>query len=77
MPESEAKGFGYIRAVHPNDRKKIERERDEIINHPVCYHGEVKFFNLITKETTIVMCRTGLIYYKKDLIGTIGRLHIQ
>lgn len=76
MPENEAKGFGYMRAVHPSERGRAERERDEIINHPVSYHGEVKILNLITKETITTICKTELIYHKKELIGTIGRLYV-
>ena len=56
--------------------KQAERERDEIINHPVSYHGEVKILNLITKETITTICKTELIYHKKELIGTIGRLYV-
>lgn len=77
MPENEAKGFGYIRAVHPDERKRVERERDDIIKHPVSFHDEIPFLNLITKKTIVTICKTELICHKKELVGTIGKLYIQ
>lgn len=77
MPENEAKGFGYIRAVHPDERRRVEVERDDIIKHPVSFHGEIPFLNLVTKKTIVTICKTELIYHKKELVGTIGKLYIQ
>lgn len=76
MEANEAKGFGYSRAIHPDDKERMAKERDDIINHPAPFFGRVKFKHMETGETIVVICRTELIYNGTELIETLGRLYI-
>ena len=76
MEAKDAANFGYIRAIYPNDRASMAVEREDIINHPVPFYGQVRFKNVVTGAIIITMCRTELIYNENELVETIGRLYI-
>lgn len=76
MEQNDAKGYGYSRAIHPDDRDRMDKERTDIINHPAPFFGTVKFKHMKTGEMIVVICRTELIYNGTELVETLGRLYI-
>lgn len=67
--DKDAYGFGYLRAVHSDDRKEIER-------HSSSFNGLVRFRNLKTDQVIICDCVSETFCDDKGKVaGTIGTLY--
>lgn len=75
--DRDAHGYGYMRAVHPEDRDEIERQRALLEKKQSSFQGRVRFKNLQTTKTIIADCISELVYNDKgEVIKTIGTLYI-
>ena len=69
--------FGFTQAIHPDDRERADRLREQQIHHPSQMYGTIKFKNIKSGSTVLTVYRTKLVHnYKGELIETIGRLYI-
>lgn len=74
--DKDAYGFGYLRAVHPDDRAEIEKQRQMIEQHDSSFNGVVRFKNLKTDEIIICDCVSQPFTDEKGkTVGTIGTLY--
>lgn len=74
--DKDAYGFGYMRAVHPEDRDEIEKQRQMIEKHNSSFNGIVRFKNLKTDQIIICDCVSQPFTDDKGkIIGTIGILY--
>lgn len=76
MQHEEAEGYGYVKVIHPEHRDEMEKQRKDMIQHPVTFFGEVAFKNLKTGKKINTICRTKLVSQNGKVIETIGRLYV-
>jgi PAS domain S-box-containing protein len=76
--DREAYGLGYLRAVHPDDREELERQRAMLEKVQSSFQGMVRFKNLQTGAIIYADCSSELVYDDKGkVVKTIGILHIR
>lgn len=73
----DALGFGFIESIHPDDRERTDRLRQNQISHPSQSYGTTRFKNIQNGNSILTVYRSKLVYnYKGELIGTIKRLYV-
>jgi PAS domain S-box-containing protein len=76
--DREAYGLGYLRAVHPDDREELERQRAMLEKVQSSFQGVVRFKNLQTGAIIYADCSSELVYDDKGkVVKTIGILYIR
>ena len=74
---SDAYGYGYIKVVHPINKKSIQDDGELLIKHPSSYENVVIFQHFKTKKAIHTICRSEPIRDEEgNLVETIGRLSI-
>jgi hypothetical protein len=70
--------LGYLRAVHPDDREELERQRAMLEKVQSSFQGVVRFKNLQTGAIIYADCSSELVYDDKGkVVKTIGILYIR
>lgn len=75
--QEDALGHGWLKAVHTEDRDRVEKEWTEAIRTESVFESEFRYENLITGKLFMVSTRTTPVRdSNKDIISYIGVLQI-
>lgn len=75
--DRDAYGTGYLRAVHPEDRAEIDRQRLMLSDTPTSFNGTVRFKNLKTGDVIICTCVSQTFQDENGkVVGTVGTLYL-
>ena len=74
--QKDAYGFGFLQVIPEDDREDILEQGERLAKHPSSFEDIVRFEHFITKEIITTLCRSEPLFYKGELVETLGRLTI-